>query len=80
VFDEVDNDLMIGNLCEAFKKVLFFGEHYLTAKDDPHAIALKDKLIKEFSERDDIHDGIRALWEKAKDEGPPKKPKWFKEK
>jgi hypothetical protein len=75
VFDEVDNDLMIGNLCEAFKKVIYFDEHYQTAKDDSHAIALKDKLLKEFKERDDIPDGIRALWEKAKAEGPPKQPK-----
>ncbi|MGD8940920.1 MAG: hypothetical protein PVJ72_16160 [Gammaproteobacteria bacterium] len=75
VFDKIDNELALNNLCEAFKKVIYFDEHYLTAKDDKYAIALKDKLLTEFEQRKDIPEGIRVLWERAKTEGPPKKPR-----
>lgn len=48
--------------------VLFFDEHPNTSKDDPHAIALKDKLLSEY-ESGEFPEPMQALWDEAKAEG-----------
>jgi hypothetical protein len=51
-----------------FKMILFFDKHPKTGKDDPHAIALREKLLAEY-EAGELPDAMNKLWEEAKAEG-----------
>lgn len=67
VFDQV-KEPQLGWYKDAFKMVLFFNEHPNTGKDDPRAIAMKDKLLAEY-EAGELPDAMNKLWEEAKAEG-----------
>lgn len=52
----------------AFKMVLFFEDHPNTCKDDPRAIALRDKLLAEYISGD-FPKPMQILWDESKAEG-----------